>query len=110
MLDELGCHSAALLTWTTAKGRPRRRRRTTTARWYTRPGLARFPRLTRRASPLSEKLALKERRKKAKQQALESMPYTFGAPPTTQEALEELVAAHCKTGKDVMTLLERVHK
>ena len=61
-------------------------------------------------SKKEELMATKEKRKRAKQQALTAMPFMFSAPPTTQEALEDLVGEHCKTGADVSLLLDRIHK
>ncbi|GMH68325.1 hypothetical protein TrRE_jg8544, partial [Triparma retinervis] len=58
----------------------------------------------------------KERRVKrmkeqeARRKAMSDMPYTFSPPPTTTEALEDLIAEHCGDGKDVNELVKRIHE
>ena len=56
------------------------------------------------------KRKIREKQRKAKKDAAKDMPFTFRPPPTTMEALDELVAEHCGSGEDVCTLVKRIHE
>jgi len=58
---------------------------------------------------VDEGALLKKKRQKAREIAQSSMPFIFTTPPTTLDALHDLIIEHCNVGSDVITLLNRIH-